>query len=174
LDACVGGSVRQRKEGEAKVNVVTLVIATVGALLGGISLCWQVATWRKSGPVVKVYVHEAARPQRAADGDTMSRPDLGMTLTVNATNTGRSPARILSWGYQMENKSMSVKYELLFRNDPKLPADLLPLGLCSFTFDKGQLVDGMTRRNMLTARGFVDLASGERISAPNDSVTFRP
>jgi hypothetical protein len=156
------------------MDVGTLLIAVAGVVLGGASLAWQIVAWRKSGPVVSVFVHEAPFFVRARDGEMAPRPDLGVTLTVNAVNTGRTAARIDSWGYALENGSTGAKYDLTFGEIPMLPCPLEPHQRCEFPFTRESLIEGMTPRKMLTARGFVQLATGKRVYAPNNSVTLSP
>jgi hypothetical protein len=152
------------------VEVGTLVIAIAGVLLGGASLGWQVVSWQKSGPVVKVFVHPSPLYVRAENGDMQPRPDLGRVLTLNATNSGRTAARIDTWGYQLENATTGVKYQLTFGDPSKLPAHLPALERVEFPLDRSILINGMNERQMLTARGFVQLATGEQVPAPTDAV----
>ncbi|GAB2731733.1 hypothetical protein [Streptomyces bullii] len=68
------------------------LLISIGALLVSvIALVWQFISWLRTGPVIQVRTHYAI----PVIGGEMSTEEF---LAVSATNRGRSPATITSWG----------------------------------------------------------------------------
>ena len=71
--------------GPTGLDVVTLVIAVLGLLLGAVGLVWQIQSWRYEGARVKVSLGTAFPVYGVQLGDPHYQ--------VTATNVGRSQAR---------------------------------------------------------------------------------
>jgi hypothetical protein len=89
------------------VDVVTLAVAVVGAVLGAASLAWQAATFALSGSRVRVRMHRGAissdgsrrisAPLEVSDDTWAAMQAQGFTrdvLIVEARNVGRMPVSV--------------------------------------------------------------------------------
>ena len=77
--------------------VAALIIAIVGAVTGVASLCWNIASWQRSGPIVRVQATCSGR------GDDMK-------VYGTVSNTGRFDASLsqLGFGWYLRGTWISV------------------------------------------------------------------
>lgn len=77
--------------------VAALVVALVGVVIASASLAWQVYSWRRTGPALKV---------SASNALVASGPRTGVNLIqVKAVNRGRSSLQVTGWGFQLPDGS---------------------------------------------------------------------
>lgn len=77
------------------VAVAALVVALVGVVIASGTLTWQIVSWLRDGPRVKVKLSSAF-------------PTYGGHLgphhyQVTAVNVGRSPLALSGWGFELPN-----------------------------------------------------------------------
>jgi hypothetical protein len=120
------------------MDTTTLVIAVVGLVLSVASLVWQAASFRLSGPRVKVHLREGFRgplgvmvapPSVYTDVGRAALVRQGYTehvLVIEAVNKGRLAATVNNWSLRFGNRAV---YEN--PTDPGNPA--LPHRLESYT-----------------------------------------
>ncbi|MFI2358157.1 hypothetical protein OG582_11925 [Streptomyces anulatus] len=77
-----------------------VVISVIALVISLVSLGWQVITWLRSGPVIKVKGHAAIPVVNENPGE--------LHLSVTAVNRGRAPATITGWGLRLPNGSSVV------------------------------------------------------------------
>jgi hypothetical protein len=147
-----------------------LVVAVVAVCLGGASLIWQVSTWRRSGPEVRVYVHEAPFHRPIDAGGLRSVGENTGSVTVRAVNTGRVPAIVTAWGFHLRGETELG--DMIFPDDPSVPTEVPPQGVVWFRVERSVMLSAMIERQMDRARGFVRLATEEMIEAPADCPTL--
>lgn len=142
---------------EVSVKIETLM-SGIAIVLSVVSLTWQVATWRRSGPVVKVLVSQSLPIYGNDAGDWHTG--------VTAQNTGRSPITVTSWGLRFPDGKTGT----MTRNLPwsaSLPHRLEPGADASWFIPTDDV------RGMCAERGFryhdltavVTLADGRTIAA---------
>lgn len=74
----------------ATVATASLILGIIGTVTGVGALVWQVITWTLSGPVISVSANQGFRTYGDQLGDQIT--------IVTATNSGRSPVTVRSWG----------------------------------------------------------------------------
>lgn len=137
---------------------ITLAIAVIGALTGIASLGWQVWSFARTGPKVKVSTAWGVAPVSSPD-----QPDT--VFIVDAHNVGRSPVGVVGWGLLLPDGRSVVTAGRLPGSSP-VPA----------TVDGGHSLKWMMRladvpeevlqtndRAELKLRGFVHLGTGEQV-----------
>jgi len=67
-----------------------IVISIVALVVSAASLAWQVASWKRSGPVVKVTAAQLLPVFDHGPGD--------WHIAVTARNSGRAPVTVTGWG----------------------------------------------------------------------------
>lgn len=87
-------------DGPSALDLATLGIAVVGAALGMLSFAWQVATWRMSGPRVRVKTTHAYLPY----------PGVGLLhgIGIEAQNSGREAVEVRGWGLRLPDGRTAV------------------------------------------------------------------
>jgi hypothetical protein len=73
--------------------VLANILSITAIVLSVVSIAWQVKTWRESGPVVQVTANQAFLTY----GPEISDPHVDVT----ATNKGRAPITVKSWGLEL-------------------------------------------------------------------------
>jgi hypothetical protein len=81
-------------------DIATFWIAIGAVLLSVISLAWQAWTWRHSGAIVQVTARLSMPVFDHGPG--------GPWTCVTATNKGRGPTTVASWGFETPNGSNIV------------------------------------------------------------------
>lgn len=149
------------------MEIASLVLGIIGTVAGVGALAWQVITWNRSGPVVKVTANQAFPTYGDRVGDPLT--------SVTARNSGRSPVTVSSWGLRFpDGQTMFVK-------QPFAGSDVLPYRLeagASGTWYietigvvetcKGHGIDYAD----LTA--YVALASGQTVDAKRKGIQLGP
>jgi hypothetical protein len=80
------------------MTVATLIIAIIGAVTGITSLCWNIASWQRSGPVIEVQVTCSGR------GDEMK-------ISGIVKNTGRFDGYLVAawFGFWVRRKWLDIE-----------------------------------------------------------------
>ncbi|NYE19610.1 hypothetical protein [Microbacterium immunditiarum] len=139
--------------------IISLVVATIGALTGVVALVWQIITRTRGAHRVTVSVANSV-----LIGDGM--PD-GVFISVEAINKGASAVRIINWGFQLpsgEGITVYVPVPL----STTLPHMLEPGTNATFFVPAANLGGAIRTRDGLTPRDLravVGLATGEKIFA---------
>jgi len=131
----------------ADMDIASLILGIIGTFTGVGALAWQVITWRRSGPIVKV------------TGDIP--PYVGRTgvVAVTAWNGGRGPATVTACGLE------DLDGKTFFPGEPLQGSHPLPFRLEQE--DKGKWLVGVPApvdTISLDMRAYVQLASGKRIT----------
>jgi hypothetical protein len=114
--------------------MLALLISIAALILSAVSLSWQVYSWKRTGPVLKVSVSHSAPtygPRNDVVGDWHT--------TVTAVNGGRTAATVTSWGFEMPDGRTLVPTEHLSWADP-LPGRIEPHAKASWHIRKAELV----------------------------------
>ncbi|MGA5472537.1 hypothetical protein ACPCUK_27660 [Streptomyces arboris] len=98
--------------------MTSVVIALVALVVSLISLGWQIITWLRSGPVIKVKGHSSIA---VVDGNAGE-----VHLSVTAVNRGRAPATVTGWGLRLPNGSSVVPQSAQLPGTNPLPHRLEP------------------------------------------------
>jgi hypothetical protein len=130
------------------VETASLILGVIGTVTGIGGLVWQLLTWRRNGPIVKVI------------GDSPI-PYVGRTgvAGVTAWNEGRSPVTVTSCGLQ------ELDGEVFYPGQPLPGSDQLP-----FRLEQGAsgrwVVNVPQHRDTvpLRLRAYVRLANGKPIA----------
>lgn len=94
------------------MEAASLILGVIGTVAGVGALAWQMITWKRSGPVVRV------------TGDVpFSYVGRTRVVRVAASNEGRSPVSVTSFGLQ------SLNGEVFFKGQPLQGSDRLPFRL---------------------------------------------
>ena len=103
--------------------ILTLCISLLALAIAGISLTWQIISWRHSGPRVSV------KTTQGVGGD----PPVWF-VGVEATNSGRLGTEVQQFGFQLPNgRHLQNIYDFL--GQPiQLPMPLGPGGTASMTY----------------------------------------
>jgi hypothetical protein len=97
------------------MEIAGLILGITGTATGVGALAWEVITWRRSGPVVSVDVLQGLPTY----GDHVGDP----VTCVTATNSGRAPVTVTSWGLELPDG------QTMFVQDPFPGSDALPYRL---------------------------------------------
>src|ERR1700728_1334440 len=153
--------------------IVWDVLGAIGAASGVPALGWQVYTWRRSGPVVKVSVYDSPASRPDEDFVLQVAPDVTRMLVVTARNFGRSDACLVGWGFWLGNNQYPDRERAMWPHEfplsSKVPFDLLPNRAAHFYYPKTSIAERMSKMGYTTARGYVGLATGEVLKAPADT-----
>lgn len=143
---------------------VTLALAILGIVLATLSLLWQFLTWHRSGPVIKVSV--SLSPQYVlGDGGSMIPLDgTEEIVAISATNVGRMEAAMVTWGFHLEDGYGGSRD--LYLPPPPAQVPVPPQHSQFVAIAKRQLFQLMATDGMVSARGFVRLATGDLVDAP--------
>src|SRR5262245_44789962 len=97
------------------MEIASLMLGIIGTATGVGALVWEVITWRRSGPVVAVDVTQGLPTYSADVGDPVTQ--------VTATNSGRAPVTVTSWGLELPDG------QTIFVQQPFPGSDILPYRL---------------------------------------------
>ncbi|MDB4898123.1 MAG: hypothetical protein JWN15_4385 [Firmicutes bacterium] len=147
--------------------IASLILGIIGSVTGIGALAWQVITWNRSGPVVKV---------TASQGFPVYGDDLGEQITiVTAENSGRSPVTITSWGLRFRDGQVMVIRRPLPSSDP-IPHRLEAGASGSWHFETVALAETCKAHGVnyedLTA--YVKLGNGKTIDASRKGILLGP
>ena len=162
------------------MTTTTLVIAIVGLVLSVVSLGWQAATFRFSGPRVRVTLSEGLRgplgamiasPSVYTEAGRHVVESQGYTeplLAIGVTNAGRMAVTIDRWTLRFGNKAAfqnptdprnpPLPYRLDAHSSATWYADLEPLRLLQATFS-----DQSVKAGRIIAS--VDLGNGTTVKS---------
>lgn len=144
-------------------------MALVALLVAALSLCVAVshvavnaATWRLSGPRVKVTWGWIFRPR-----------GLYPRLAIKVANSGRIPATAAAWGIQLQDGSTLVEFQP-GRGGPALPHRIEPQDSTHWEMDPKEMLDALQTqgRSDTGGKAFVQLATGPVILS-RKSINFR-
>jgi hypothetical protein len=93
-------------------------------------------------------------------------------MALSATNVGRMEATVVMRGFHLRNTAGQT-CDALYPDDKTLPASVRPHASAQFVIRHEEIESGMAERRMTAARGFVRLATGEVVDAPDDCVTIQ-
>jgi hypothetical protein len=133
------------------------VLSVIAIVLSMTSLGWQVASWKRSGPVVKVTAQQAL---------ITSGPEADWHTDVTARNTGRAPITVTGWGLRFPDGQTIVMMRNLPISAP-LPYRLEAGAASSWYIGTDDLRGACEERGAKyqELRGFVRLADGRTIDA---------
>lgn len=142
---------------------MTATVLSICALVVGLtSLGWQVVSWLRTGPVIKVRRHYVIAVIAGAVAP-------GQYLAVAATNRGRAPATITSWGLLLPGDVTTASQSAPLPGVEPLPHRLDPYAEASWYLGAEE-VDricqerGISRGQM---RPFVDVSGqGRKVGKP--------
>jgi hypothetical protein len=138
--------------------VASLVLGIIGTAAGLGALVWQVITWQLSGPVVTV---------DAAQGFPAYGPEVGDQVTiVTATNSGRAPVTVNSWGLRFPDGQKLVIPQP-FPGSDALPHRLEPGSSGKWMVETIAVAETCQEHSVSyeELRAFVTLGNGRTISA---------
>jgi hypothetical protein len=146
--------------------IVTLVLAVIGTVTGVASFAWQMVSFQRSGPMVKINIDYP----RIGVYDKEAGKAI-YTVRIKAFNAGRSPIQVTDWGVILPNdKSLNAypgDYVSDFLGNTKVSkfSDSIPFrlkpghcGMWFLTMDDIRRIRDEYRVKKLTA--FVSLADG--------------
>ncbi len=82
-----------------------IVISIVALVVSAASLTWQVVSWKRSGPVVRVTANQSLPIFDHGPGDAH--------VAVTARNSGRAPVTVTGWGLRFpDGQTFVVMHEL--------------------------------------------------------------
>jgi hypothetical protein len=140
------------------VAVTALVVSILALLLAATSLGWQVYSWRRTGPAVKVTVDNAIPVGIPGVPDHL--------LQVTATNHGRGPTTVMGWGFQLPNNNVLAVPQQTPMSTP-LPRRLEGGAEASWFMDPQEIRLRSAELRIPFDRiiGYVTLAGGEKVLA---------
>lgn len=92
------------------LRVASLIMSISALVLSVVSLGWQMWSWRRSGPVVKVTTGHAYPVYGGDVGDHY--------IYVQANNTGRAPVEVTGWSLQTLNGGSIVQVHPISLSSP--------------------------------------------------------
>lgn len=153
------------------LSIVSLVVATIGALTGVVALVWQIVTRTRGAHRVVVEVSNAV-----VVGDAVAlNPggDAGVLICVEAMNRGASAISLTSWGFERVDKQGGFAIPNVEYPSTSLPHMLLPGTSAKFFVAAQHLGDTLRLNPGLTPsdlRGFVQLATGRKAFARRSGI----
>lgn len=144
-------------------------MALAALLVAALSLCVAVshvavnaATWRLSGPRVRVTWGWIFRPRA-----------LYPRLAIKVANSGRIPATVEGWGIQLQDGSTLVEFQP-GRGGPALPHRIEPQDSTHWEMDPKEMLDALQTQGRCDTGGkaFARLATGPVVLSRN-SVDLR-
>jgi hypothetical protein len=138
------------------LETVTLGIAVAGVLLGAASLAWQIISWRREGPQVRVEAGFAFPTYGAKLGNGHAR--------ITARNLGRSAIGLNACGYELPDKLGTVPITQPASFSTALPCTLQGGHQADFYVEAHEF-RGRLRAIPFSGRirAYVDVATGERV-----------
>jgi hypothetical protein len=142
--------------------MATLLISLAALAVSIISLVWQFISWLRNGPVIRVKTHYAIPVIAGEMGGSQY-------LSVSATNRGRAPATITSWGLLLPDDRTTVSNSAPLPGVEPLPFRLDPYAESSW-YIAAEAVDQICADGGFTheqIRPFVVVAGqGRRVGKP--------
>ena len=140
-------------------EVVAFWIAIAALVLSVLSLGWQIWTWRHVGALVHVTANQSIPVYRGEVG--------APHVQIAATNKGRGPTTVTSWGLRMpDGNDMTVLYQLPWSSP--LPFAIPPGGAGGTWFletDKAQDACQRAGLDHRQLQAWVRLSDGRQILA---------
>lgn len=142
--------------------LAALIVSVLALLVAAASLVWQVTSWRRSGPRVKVETANSFPVFDRLDGGR----DLGdHHVEVKAYNRGRAPVTLTAWGLQLPGGRTAISRGTAW--SAPMPHRLEPGAEAGWHLPADEVravcaEQGVTFRQV---RGFVALAGGKRVRA---------
>jgi hypothetical protein len=135
---------------------LTLVLSVLALLMSGLSLGWQIISWRRSGPRVKVKTINGVGGIPVVD-----------FVGIQATNEGRLSTEVTSFGFLLANNQTIQAIQDAFGMPVQLPQTLNPGGQASIHYSTEGLHSGMQQagNSGAAARPYVETGHG-RIFGP--------
>ena len=133
--------------------ILTLCISALAFLMSGAALAWQLISWRRSGPRVRV----------AAINGVGGDPDrLVDFIGIRATNQGRLSTEVTGAGFLLTNNQTIQAIEDAFGLPIQLPEPLNPGGRVSVLYKVDGLRRGLQQANDAgaDARPYVETGHG--------------
>jgi hypothetical protein len=149
------------------VDVTNLIFVIIGTAAGVGALTWGVITWRRSGPVVAVDVNQGFPAYDGHVGDPIT--------CVSATNTGRAPVTVTSWGLRLpDGQTMFVQQP--FPGSDRLPYRLEQGASGTWSVETIQVAETCWAHgvNYADLRGCVNLATGQTVYARRKGIQLGP
>lgn len=141
--------------------MTAIVISTCALVVSVVSLSWQVVSWLRTGPVIKVKGHSAA----PIIGGVMGEHH----LSVTAVNKGRAAATITGWGLLLPNDMTIVPQSAQLPGVHDLPHRLESHAEASWYVLHDELTRACQERSVAISqvRPFVDVAGrGKMLGRP--------
>jgi hypothetical protein len=138
--------------------VAALIVAILALLASIASLAWQVYSWRRSGPHVKVTVSNAIPMFDHGPGEHH--------IDVTAANRGRAATTVLSWGFSLPGDQSVVVTNASNWSAP-LPHRLEPGSEASWSVEAAEIRQVAAEHGLRFSEivPFVRVAGGARIHA---------
>jgi hypothetical protein len=138
------------------MTIASLVLGIVGTATGLGALAWQVITWRRSGPIVRV----------AGNCSTGLAGKTGV-VDITAWNEGRGPVSVIVCGLQWPDGSMVVTPQ------PLQGSDVLPFQLEPGSIGQWQIpVPASLDTIPLRLRAYVKLVNGKIVSDTHPGIRY--
>jgi hypothetical protein len=149
------------------VDVTNLIFVILGTIAGVGALVWGVIIWRRSGPVVAVDVNQGLPTYGDRVGDPIT--------CVTATNSGRAPVTVTSWGLELpDGQTMFVQQP--FPGSNTLPYRLEEGANGNWSIETIQVTETCRTHgvNYADLRGFVKLGNGRTVYARRKGIHLGP
>lgn len=170
---------------------VSLGIGSGGLLLASGSFSWQVLSWFRGGPVVRVEVSESPIYRHIPDHgkllagtsgrtvyDINARRELvaeeahGPILSVVARNHGRLPGLIVGWGFWLGDDIHAHKERLVDLTENPGNTTIEPHGMRHWVLPRERVASRMREMNLTRARAYVILGTGKEVLAKEDTAVL--
>ncbi|MBT2504786.1 hypothetical protein J7I98_02520 [Streptomyces sp. ISL-98] len=138
------------------------VLSICALAVSVVSLTWQVVSWLRTGPVIKVRTHYAI-PVIAGEIGSQQY------LAVAATNRGRAPATITNWGLLLPDDVTTASQSAALPGVEELPHRLDPYAETSWYLGLGELDRICQERGIARGqiRPFVNVSGqGRKVGKP--------
>jgi hypothetical protein len=141
--------------------MAAIIISICALVVSVVSLSWQVVSWLRAGPVIKVKGHSSFPYVGGVVGDHH--------LSVTATNEGRAAATITGWGLALPNGSSIVPHSAPLPGVPDLPHRLESHAEASWHVLHTELVHACTAQgvDISQVRPFVHVAGRGKVTGPH-------
>lgn len=141
------------------ISIVSLVIATVGALTGVVALVWQIITRTRGAHRVRVLANPEMMIHTVGDSSSA-----GPYIQIQVTNRGAAAVQVQSWGVLLQGgNALMVVIPEEFPPAPTLPVWLQPGSNISFYSLASNLMESIEPDAVARARVFVNLGTGQRV-----------
>lgn len=141
------------------ISIVSLVIATIGALTGLVALVWQIITRTRGAHRVRVLAHPGMMIHTAGGNSSA-----GPYIQIQVTNRGAAAVQVQSWGVLLPGgNALMVVIPEEFPPAPSLPLWLQPGSNVSFYSLASNLMESIELDLIARARVFVILGTGQRV-----------